>query len=162
MGNLLNAQVFADQWSSNCGIEVTIDQIDQGELISTMLSGNFNLIQTRNHGSIVPSMEYFWWHSRHAANALPLNFSRFQDADIDAALETMRGTDDPVARAAAAEDISRVFGEQVYNVWFAWTEWWHVFQSDVNGIGVLSLPDGGFGNPWRSGNIWVTEVWLGS
>ena len=49
--------------------------------------------------------------------ALALNFGRFKDADIDAALDTIKTNPDPAARKAAAEAVNKRFGEQVYNLW---------------------------------------------
>ena len=53
---------------------------------------------------------------------------------MDAALETIKTNPDPAARKAAAEDVNRIFGEQVYNWWSTWTLWGIIEQPYVNGV----------------------------
>ena len=48
----------------------------------------------------------------------------------------------PAARKAAAEDVNRQFGSQVYNLWLSWTLWGIISQPYVNGVQANVLPDG--------------------
>ena len=82
--NLLTAELFADQWSTNCGLTVNIDQFDQSELITKAITGDFEVFLWRNHGQSNPGLEFIWWHSRHA-EGLALNFGRIKDPNLDAA-----------------------------------------------------------------------------
>ncbi len=66
--------------------------------------------------------------------SLALNFGRFQDPVIDAALITQRSTDDVEVRRKAAEDINRSFGENVWNLWSTWTLWGIASNPNVQGI----------------------------
>ena len=119
--------------SSRCGrrssatpVQATITPIEQGQYIGLALVGTFNALGWRSHGGIDPDQQRLWWQSASAApiGGLALNFGRFRDADMDAALEhRSRPTPIPAARKAAAEDVNRIFGEQVYNLWSTWTLW---------------------------------------
>ena len=70
---------------------------------------------------------------------------------MDAALEIMKTNPDPAARKEAAEEVNRIFGEQVYNMWSTWALWAVVEQPYVNGLESNVLPDGGErASAWRS------------
>jgi peptide/nickel transport system substrate-binding protein len=138
---------------------VVIDQFDQAELITRALTGGFQVFLWRNHSEPNPANEFVWWHSRHAAG-LALNFGRIQDPDIDAALESIRTTDDPAEQSAFAEDLNRRFAENVNNLWLSYTNWAVPYQDFVEGVGKLSLPEGGYAQPMRAGRVWLQEVWL--
>ena len=92
--NLLTAELFADMWSTNCGLTVNIDQFDQSELITKAITGDFQVLLWRNHGQGNPGLEFIWWHSRHA-EGLALNFGRINDPNLDALLEQTWATTDP-------------------------------------------------------------------
>lgn len=157
--NQITAELFADMWNRNCGIEVTIDIFDQSELITRALTGDFQMFLWRNHSEVSVGNEFVWWHSRHASG-LALNFGRFQDPDIDAALEGIRATDDRAEQDALAQEINRAFGENVYNLWLTYTQWSMPYRTGVNGVGKVSLPDGGYATPTRAGRLWLHEVWV--
>ena len=114
-------EVFGDE------IQATITPIEQGQYIGLALTGTFNAFGWRNHGGIDPATQAYWWASTSSApiGELALNFGRFKDPDMDALFETIKGDPDPAARQAAAEDVNRIFGEQVYNLWLGWALWAH-------------------------------------
>ncbi len=157
--NLVTAQFFADQWAQNCGLDVAIDQFDQAELVTRLLTGDFQVILSRNHGEVTAANEFVWWHSRHASG-LALNFGKIQDPELDAALEAAAATDDPAELTAAAEEINRIFGEKVYNIWLEWTSWIVPFQAELHNVGVVNLPDGGRALPMLHARVWLQEAWL--
>ena len=68
--------------------------IEQGQYIGLALAGVFETQGWRNHGGVDPTEQWFWWSSATAspinpeAGELALNFGRFQDPEIDAALQS--------------------------------------------------------------------------
>ena len=76
---------------------------------------------------------------------LALNFGRFKDPVIDEAFDTIKSNPDPAARKAAAEDINREFGEQVWNIWLTRALWGIIQGPYVNGVQHNTLPDGSEG-----------------
>ena len=64
---------------------------------------------------------------------------------MDRALETIRNNADPATRKAAAEEVNRIFGEQVYNLWFTWLLGGIISRTSVNGVQRNVLPDGSRG-----------------
>jgi peptide/nickel transport system substrate-binding protein len=157
------------QMYSEVGIEVSIAQFEQGEFITNALNGDFEVFTWRNHGGGNPDTERVWWHSETAQpiGEIALNFGRMVDADIDAALETIREATDPADVEAAAQEINAAFAAGVYNVWGDWVFWSVANDPRVNGVKTpIDLPDGtpsliynngGYGSAGMM-QLWVDEA----
>ena len=154
----LTAELFADMWSTNCGLNVTIDQFDQSELITKAITGGFQVFLWRNHGQGNPGLEFVWWHSRHA-EGLALNFGRIVDPEMDALLEQTWATTDREELDELGKQINQVFADNVYNLWLNTTEWNNSYQADVHGVGVMHLPSGNLGQTAIAGRTWLHEAW---
>jgi peptide/nickel transport system substrate-binding protein len=137
-------ELIAANWQA-AGIDVTINTVEQGAYILNALQGNFQVFGWRNHGGVDPDSQRIWWHSETAdpaTNPLALNFGGIADPDLDAQLEIIRTSNDDAERQAAAEEINRIFGEQVYNIWNTWTVWGLAHKPTVHGISDFTYPDG--------------------
>lgn len=156
--NLLTAELFADMWSTNCGLTVNIDQFDQSELITKALTGDFQVFLWRNHGQGNPGLEYVWWHSRHA-EGLALNFGRIIDPEMDSLLQQTWATADPAELDSLGQQINQLFAEQVYNIWLNTTEWRIPYQENVHGVGVVTLESGNTAQSSIAGRTWLHEAW---
>jgi peptide/nickel transport system substrate-binding protein len=166
--NLQTAELYQGFWEA-AGIEVTLDQIEQGEFITQALLGNFQAFGWRNHGGFDPDTQEVWWTSN---NALPqgeiaLNFGRIQDDVIDENLDIIRTSQDDAERQAAAEAINQRFGEQVYNIWTSWVIWAIPYQARVHGVQTpVVMPDGtpssvtgiGFTGAINLPQLWVDDA----
>jgi peptide/nickel transport system substrate-binding protein len=157
--NLLTAELFADMWSTNCGLNVDIDQFDQAELVTRALTGNFGVMQWRNHGRGHPGLEIHTWHSRHA-EGLATNVGRLTDDQIDQLLFDSLATVDLAEVDAIGQEITRVFAENVYTIWLNTNDWSVPVRSGVNGVGVVALPSGSRARPSALGATWLTEAWI--
>lgn len=156
--NLLTAELFADMWSTNCGLTVNIDQFDQSELITKAITGGFEVFLWRNHGQGHPGLEYVWWHSRHA-EGLALNFGRIVDADLDALMDETWSTLDRDQLDKLGQEINQVFADNVYNLWLNTTEWRLPYAANVHGVGVVTLESGSTAQQTLAGRIWLSEAW---
>jgi peptide/nickel transport system substrate-binding protein len=143
-------------------VKAKITPIEQGQYIGLALTGTFNAFGWRNHGGIDPDTQRYWWESTSSApiGSLALNFGRFKDQDMDAALDTIHTSSDPAARKAAAEQVNKIFGQQVYNLWLDWALWGVIEQPYVNGLESNVLPDGtkGVGLAF-SGRHQMNQIW---
>jgi peptide/nickel transport system substrate-binding protein len=163
--NAETVELIADDLAA-VGIDVNIDQTEQGEFIQQAVLGNFEVFTWRNHGGIDPETERVWWHSENAdpIGQIALNFGRFQDDVIDENLQILRESEDQDERQAAAEAINREFGEQVYNIWADWTFWVIAFKNTVHGVQTpLLLPDGSDGlteGVGANGAIGLPQLWV--
>jgi len=160
--NLLSAQLF-QQFMEDVGIDASIDQQEQGELVLSAAKGEFDVFLYRNLATQDPDQNNVFWGSDTAADVgtLAINFSRIRDDVIDQNLDILRESADPAERQAAAEAINRRFAKKVYNVWLTWGEWAIASQLDVHQVATgYNLPDGGEALGIRTGNHQVSQIWL--
>lgn len=161
--NELTVQMWKDAFGSD--VDVTIAPIEQGQYIGLALAGTFDAQGWRNHGGVDPTEQWYWWNSATASPIDPskpelaLNFGRFQDPDMDAQFKIIRQNPDPAARKAAAEQVNRLFGKNVWNFWYFWTLWGVVANPRVHNITDLSIPGGGKTQPIVSGKHHVAQIW---
>jgi peptide/nickel transport system substrate-binding protein len=141
--NKLDADLFVDYWR-DVGIEVSTEAYDQPTLVNRALVGDFEVAYWRQYGGADPDILHLWWLSENAApvGALSLNLARFQSPELDAALRAGRATADRAERAAAYEDLNRVFAREVPAIWLFYQAWLVASDRDVVGLGGGTLPDG--------------------
>jgi peptide/nickel transport system substrate-binding protein len=117
---------------------VHLRSADQGTLINQALGGDFQATLWRNHPGADPDTQYVWWHS-----GSPVNFGAIKDAQIDHDFDEARSATDPNVRKADYEDLQKVFGEKLYNLWSWYSLWAFISKPTVHGITGPDLPDGG-------------------
>jgi len=166
--NVETNELVAAMWTEAFGdeVDVSIAPIEQGQYIGLALAGVFQVQGWRNHAGVDPTEQWYWWNSATASPIDPevpelaLNFGRFQDAAMDEQFTIIRQNPDPAARKAAAEEVNRLFGENVWNFWTTWTLWGIVANPRVQNITNLELPDGaGPTFPVIAGKHHVTQMW---
>jgi len=126
------------------GISVKLASADQATQINEAIAGTFQAIIWRNHAGGDPDGQYVWWHGQ----GNPINLGRFVDPEMDALLEAGRGEADSAKRREIYENVSRRFGEKVWNVWLTYVEWGVALSPDVHGVLSTELPDDG-GQPFK-------------
>ena len=163
--NVESNQLTLSQWQKVFGdkIKATVTPIEQGQYIGVALVGDFNVFGWRNFAATDPNELVYWWSSATASpvGTLALNFGRFTDPQIDAALKTIREEPDPAKRKAAAEALNRRFADQVYNLWSYWTLWTVAANPKVKNLTDLPLPTGTTGDvvPVIAGKHFLAQVW---
>ena len=156
--NLLNTELIAAMWG-DCGLDVSITQVDQAELITNAVFGQFTVFLWRNHPSYDLASERVWWHSKFG-QGIALNFGRINNPQIDAALEEVLTTKDPDRRRELAEQVNRAFAEEVHNIWFYHSNWLVATHNHVHGIDNLTLPQGGEHVRVMNGRVFLGEAWI--
>jgi peptide/nickel transport system substrate-binding protein len=136
--NLTTAELIKEMWEE-AGVEVTIDQIPQGEFINQALAGNFQAFTWRLHAGTDPDQQFVWWHSS-LTEGLALNFGRIIDPEVDRLLGEIRTLTEPDERQAAAEELNRYFAERVFHLWNTWIFWGLAHQDNVFNVGGLTIP----------------------
>ncbi|WP_420626494.1 ABC transporter substrate-binding protein [Candidatus Poriferisodalis sp.] len=166
--NVESNELVVSMWTDAFGDElaVSIQPIEQGQYINLALVGIFQMQGWRNHGGVDPSEQWYWWSSATASPVDPsvpelaLNFGRFQDPAIDGAYQVIRHNPDPAARQAAAEEVNRAFGRNVWNLWTYWTLWGIIANPRVQNITDLPIPDNAENAfPVISGKHHLTQIW---
>jgi peptide/nickel transport system substrate-binding protein len=165
--NVESNTLVLSMWTDAFGdkVQARITPIEQGQYIGLALVGSFNAVGWRSHSGLDPDIQRLWWQSSSALpiGTLALNFGRFQDPEMDAQLDIIKSNPDPEARKAAAQQVNRIFGEKVYNWWFAWTLWAIISQPFVNGVQRHVLPDGqegiglAFAGLHQTNQMWCDE-----
>ncbi len=155
--NTTKSVQFLQENAAKAGMKVSVKQVEQAALINTALGGDWQAISWRNHPGGNPDGQYVWWHS-----TMPTNFGKINDPELDALLEQGRAESDPAKRQAIYEDVNRIFGEKVYNLWFNWTQWDVATATDVWGVFGPDLPDGskpfgGLATGHPVSGMWVTQ-----
>ena len=69
-----------------------------------------------------------------------VNFSKFNDPEINKDFETGRTSTDPAVRKQAYEDMNKEFAKQVWEAWAYWSVWTVPYQTDIHGILGPNLP----------------------
>jgi peptide/nickel transport system substrate-binding protein len=118
---------------------------DQSQLINIAIGRQFQLITWRNHPGADPDTQYVWWHCNNTPPAAcdnPVNFSGFNDAQINSLLDQGRITLDPAKRATIYENLNRTFAQKLYDQWGSYVIWDIAYQPNIHGIFGPNLPDG--------------------
>lgn len=164
--SLATAQYFQNIWGQ-IGVDVTIDQIEQSQLINNALFGDpaFDAFGWRNHGGINFDQQYYWWHSSSAADppGLALNFGRLKDPEIDRLLDLSRSESDPDVRRGYAEDANRRFASECFILPTSYTIWGISLNPTIQGIGQTPQADGdGFlrDSAGFAGQVWLTAAFV--
>ncbi len=132
------------QMVERAGFAIKTVEIPQDSYIPAALVGSFQWQTWRNHGGADPDTERIWWASETAiaAPGIALNFGRVKDNNIDAALDQIRASSDPVVKKRAAEIINTTFADQVYAIWNWPSKYQLAACNTCSGFTDTRLPDG--------------------
>lgn len=155
--NLQSQQSLQAMWAE-AGIDVQISTVEQDTQILDAALGNYQLIDFRNFGATEPDGEFVWWTSRSVAEpgGVALNFPRFADPEIDAALLEARATDDQAARDEAYALIARRLNEESPYVWLERATWALAANPRVHGIGAAA--NGTLST--LGAKVWLADLWV--
>lgn len=155
--NLGSAQLLESMWE-DVGMEVEVETMEQADLISAAISGDFDAVNWRLFGSPDPDGEFVWLHSRHSEpiGEISLNFSRMENPVVDAALEAGRATDDQEVRVRSYQTLAQEVNTSLPFVWLQQTLWAVVARSSVQGL--EAVPNGGIGA--LGSKSWLADLWI--
>ncbi len=144
---------------TKAGIKMDIKQEEQSQTINDVIGGQYQAAGWRNHPGFDPDDQWVWWHcySVPAANNADqtnigegagignncdnlVNFTHFNDAAINTAMETGRTSADPAVRKKAYEDLNLEFAKQLWSAWGYYTIWTIPSQTKVQNILGPNLP----------------------
>jgi len=154
---LRQAQLLQQMWAE-IGAEVQIQTLDQASFIDPLIHGGLDAAIISNFGPADPDFNYLFWHSSLVGEpgALSINFSHTADAELDAALDAGRRTDDVEVRARHYQVVTRRLNDEVAYIWLYRTPTTIVATHEVGGL--ESLGRAGFGRP--DGKPWLAHLWL--
>jgi len=145
----VQTQNFIKGMLEAAGMKVTTYTVEQTQYINVAIQRNFQMYGWRNFPGSDPDSLFVWWHCNGDIPGAPgacdniVNFSGFNDAQINSDLEKGRSELDPAKRASYYEDLNRQFSKQLYDLWMSWTLWAVATSPNVHGVMGPNLPDGG-------------------
>jgi peptide/nickel transport system substrate-binding protein len=122
--------------AAEIGVEVTIQNVEQATLIDSAIAGNYQAMVFRNYPGGDPDQNYVWWYGE----SNPVNFGRWDDAELNALLDEGREAADPAERERIYQDVNRIMAEKVYGMWSWYTPWAVVTDAAVHNIFGPPLP----------------------
>jgi peptide/nickel transport system substrate-binding protein len=135
--NSAEAQLIKEQLAK-AGIDATLKQDDQTAFVVAAVSGNFSIMLWRQHPGDDPDGQYVWWNTGSL-----VNFGKIADPELQALIDQGRSEMDPAKRKAIYQQVDKLFGKKVYNIWAYYADWTVAAQKNVQGLAGPPLPDGG-------------------
>lgn len=159
-GSQQAAQLLAQMYTE-AGMNVQIESVEQQALGAKAVTGDYQALSWRQFAAPDPDADYVWWHT--SPGGVSLNFAKFDNPAMDAALDEARTTDDDASRKRSFAKVQEIFGDQVPFVWLAHTTWTISANNRVRGLTNGPLPDGKASAPYGgqlSGYGRLTETWI--
>jgi peptide/nickel transport system substrate-binding protein len=107
-----------EQMWKDAGLDVTVDtSLDETRLILSVVTGAYDMSLWQFQDFSDPDLLlYSYFHTGGS-----LNFEKYSNPEVDAALDTGRTNPDPAARTAAYQQVSRLLGRDVPVMFGAYT-----------------------------------------
>lgn len=154
------AQFLQNEWQK-AGMKVNIDaSIQQDQLITNAISGNFDAYIWRQFAAVHPDINYIFWSSSEIHKGLYINMAQNSDPIIDNALNKARQTADLAEQAAYYQTIAKRFAKDIPYAWLTRTIWAVAAGSQVQNYDNPTTPSNQPAYKMISGIIWPTEIWL--
>jgi len=152
--------LYVQQAFGQIGLDIDLQTVQQDALIDNAISGEFDMMGFRNYPGGDPDELYVWFKGLS-----PVNFSRFDDPQINELLDQGRSETDPDARQQIYQDLNRRMGEQAFSVWANYTTWMVASTPAVFGYDEETMPNLPNGDRPSLGlaaghplyGLWVTE-----
>lgn len=153
---------FLQQQYKAIGISITIKTVEQVQLITDALLGQYQTTAWAQFAAPTPDSNYVWWSIPTSApiGQSSLNFARNRDPLVQAALEKGRTSLNKQDRIDAyntvnerfAKDLPYLFGYKIVTACFT--------RKNVQNFNGLNLPDGSAALSFTSGIFYPMCTWL--
>ncbi|HTT85803.1 MAG TPA: ABC transporter substrate-binding protein [Acidimicrobiales bacterium] len=151
-------QAVANMWEL-AGIQTTVGQVEQVTFIDNLVEGKFQAYTDEMFGASDPDLNYVWLSSTTASGPIALNFARYQDAQLEAALQQGRTSSDQSTRIAAYQEVDKRLGAIVPYIWVNRATWSISAADSVLNFDNLTLPDGTKAQSFHDGVVFPTPIW---
>jgi peptide/nickel transport system substrate-binding protein len=154
-------QIIQQMWSE-VGIDVTIGQIEQADLINDFIAGKFQAATSYQFGAVDPDLNYVWWSTTTAGpvGSIALNFPRNSDPAIEQNMLTGRHTSDQATRVKAYQTVDQQLAKDLPYIWLQQYIFSEVASSRVQNWANPKLPNGMSGYAFDEGIFSPTQIWL--
>lgn len=157
--NIQFAELVSGQWKK-VGVHLSYRQMDQQDLITEALMGEFDVAEWHQFGSVDPDENAMFWHgvSSQPTGNLSLNMTRVRDDALTIALDEGRRTRDPRRRMVCYRQVAERLASQMPYIWILRTPYGFCSRAAIKGVGQLTLPDGQQGIGLIGGRFSVSQL----
>jgi ABC-type transport system substrate-binding protein len=152
---------YSQQIMKNIGVQVTLNPMQQNELIDSALFGTFQSTAWSQFGAISPSANFIWMsQSTYSPTGISINMARNSDPQIQQAfLEGMAATEQSV-RVAAYGKVNQRLGADLPYIFVDRSTWAIASKPTVQNWNNPVAPGGQplLGND--QGVWWITQTWI--
>ncbi len=154
-------QAIQQMWQQ-VGFKVSISEVEQATIIDDFILGKFQAVTSYQFGAVNPDLNYVWWSTTTISplGVIGLNFTRFSDPTLEAAMLRGRHTTDQATRVAAYKTVNEQLGIQLPYLWIEQFYFSEVAADRVQNFNNPTLPDGKPGYGFNEGIFFPTQVWL--
>lgn len=155
------AQMLQQQFEA-IGITLEINQVEQVQLITKAVQGDYQLAGWRSFNASDPDANYVWWSTYTSApiGESALNFARNEDPEVQAALDKGRTSLDEADRLAAYQKINERFAVNLPYIFTSRTVWGCYAANKVENFNGQDLPDGQEALSFFGGMFYPASTWL--
>jgi peptide/nickel transport system substrate-binding protein len=141
---------------------VTISQIEQANLITEFISGEFQAATSYQFGAINPDLNYVWWSTTTVKpiGSIGLNFPRNSNPVIEQNMLTGRHTTDASARVQAYKTVNEQLAKDLPYLWIEQYIFSEVATSRVQNFANPTLPSGAKQYAYDEGIFTPTQIWI--
>lgn len=133
---------FLQSQAAEVGITVDLVTLDQTQLLLQALGGDYEGTGFYLFGSEHPDREYVFLHEDNTEGEVALTFTRFADAELSAALDATRATDDRDEQIAQYEIVQDRLATELPIVFLVHNQSGTVANNRVRDFKAWTLPDG--------------------
>ena len=154
-------QIIQQMWQQ-VGIDVTVAQVEQADIINDFIAGKFQAATSYQFGAVDPDINYVWWSTTTVGpvGSIALNFPRNSDPVIEQALLTGRHTTDQATRVQAYQTVNKQLCKDLPYLWLEQYIFSEVATSNVQNFANPTLPNGMAGWGFDEGIFSPTAIWL--
>ncbi len=161
--SLVAAQYLQNQLQQ-VGMQVSITQVQQADVINLALDGGYQTVGWRQFAAVDPDLNYLWWSPTEifgtGPTAIAPNFARNNDPEIEVFLQEGRRSTDPTVRATAYQNIAKKLNQDLPYIWNDRTVWAVVANAKVQNFNNPTTPSGAKAYGMLVGTIWANQIWL--
>lgn len=154
-------QIIQQMWKQ-AGFDVSVNQIEQANLITEFITGEFQAATSYQFGAIDPDLNYVWWSTTTVKpiGSIGLNFPRNSDPVIEQNMLTGRHTTDQATRVKAYQTVNEQLAKDLPYVWLQQYLFSEVATSRVQNFANPTLPSGAKQYAYDEGIFVPTQIWL--
>jgi peptide/nickel transport system substrate-binding protein len=152
---------YVQQQLQAVGMKVTVNSIEQNELINDALAGTFEATEWSQFGGMSPDLNYVWFSTTTVNDhGISINMARNSDPRIEKALLTGMESAEAATRVKAFQAVNEYLAQDLPYIWTDRATWALVSTPGVQNWNNPTTPAGkpALGND--QGVWWLTQTWL--